>query len=140
MVRKVFYYFLLIALPLAGSGIDLARERLVSLNSITFSLGRWLLLYDALMAILLMAIIVWLVWQTKHIKIPEPIAVIISLVGLYILCIPALYIYGLGPRNFLHVFYDSILVHQTLAGAALLVMGIFSFTLRSQKTRSSREN
>ena len=133
MFKKVAFYLLTIILPWLGSGIDLIREKLVALNTGNFTLGRWILFFDAVVAILFAAVIVWLAVQLRGMNVPKPAGAAFILYGVLILCFPILYVSGFAPGNFAHVFFDSYQWHLFLAGAMVSVLGVGSLLIHSQK-------
>lgn len=125
------FYSLMVIFPWLGSGIDLIREKLVGLNTGNFTLGRWILLFDVVAAIFFAAVIVWLAMMLQGIHMPKSVNVVFILYGVFILCIPILYVSGFAPRNFIHIFFDSYQWHLFLAGAVVLVLGVGSFVIHS---------
>lgn len=133
MTKKICFYALLLILPIIGSGIDLVRDELVKLNTGTFTLGRWILLYDVAAAILFAAVIVWLASRLKEMHMPRLVALGTILFGAMILFIPISYVSGFSPTSIFHIFFDSYQWHLVLAGAVVLVLGANSLSLHDMK-------
>lgn len=124
MIRKVQFYLGLILLPFLGMGLDFLRDILISWNSKTFSLTPYILIYDAAAAIIFIGLIVWLslLSQTQNIK--KGPALLLMLLGLYIVCIPLVRGTFLLPASFLSKIFGSLQPYRTLAGAFWLILGL----------------
>jgi RsiW-degrading membrane proteinase PrsW (M82 family) len=124
MSNRTLFLISLVALPFFGIGIDLLRTFLFSLTSTSTTRFPFLLLFDAIISILFMLAVFWLSGQAQKNTLSKIFAVILAMLGLYIVFIPLLNGTIFVPAQFFPHVFGSIQVHRTLAGALLFVIGI----------------
>lgn len=124
MSKKMQFLAGLILLPFLGTGLDILRDILVSWYSMTFSRIPYVLIFDAAASILFIGLVVWLSLQAQSRNFKKGPALLLILLGLFIVCIPLLRGTFLLPAAFLPSLFGSWQSYRTLAGAFWFILGL----------------
>ena len=120
-MKKVLFYVLLVLLPFIGYGIDLEGENFKKGLSATFDL--WpLVVFSILADIVFAAIVFWLVRQSAKTHISAAAAIIFTLLGLAVICIPLLFKTNLGALT--QYFPPLLPDHRSIASAFVLITSL----------------